>query len=56
MILLNGRCIHHITFKNIYTIFNWRSEKYFKVMLNAVLQHLADVYGTVDNIYLSIVF
>jgi hypothetical protein len=56
MILLNGRCIHYIMFKNIYSIFNWRSEKYFKVMLNVLLQYLADVYGSVDNIYLSIIF
>lgn len=58
LMLLNGKVVHYITFKNVLSIRikNWKSEKYFKVMLNVVLQHLSDVYGTVDNIYLSIVF
>jgi len=51
--LINGRCIHYITFKKIIGTLNWRSEYYFKVMLNVILQLLHHL--NVDSSF-SIVF
>lgn len=51
--LFNGRCVHYITFRKINGIVNWRSEYYFKLMLNVILQLLHHL--NVDSSF-SIVF
>jgi hypothetical protein len=54
LVLLNGKAIDYLTFKNIKSTLNFSSEKFLKLMLNVTLQYLTNVYD--KDIKLSIVF
>lgn len=54
LVLLNGKAIDYLTFKNIRSTLNFSSEKYLKIILNVILQYLSNLYD--KDIKLSIVF
>ena len=54
LVLLNGKAIEYLTFKNIRSTLNFSSEKYLKIILNVILQYLSNFYD--KDIKLSIVF
>ena len=57
LVLLNGKTIHYIRFRNVNSVPNW-PDNYFKLMLNVVLQHLDVAYSSnlSNNIHISITF
>jgi hypothetical protein len=56
LVLLNGKDILYFTFKDVKSLHNFSTEKYFKVMINTVLQYLNDLYSTESDAKLYICF